>query len=159
MKIRPWLLACLGLTAFGLLVWIAGPLLVVGGFAPLTSDTARIALIAVFVLQYLAQKAWTGWRAKRRNERVVEGLAPAVSSAEPADLAQLRDRFLGALATLRHTRFGSHGGLWSSLSWKFGRQYLYQLPWYLIIGAPGAGTANVLYRSLASFSLTALANA
>jgi len=136
MRIHPWLLAVLGLTAFGLLVWFAGPLASIGNSAPLASDDARIALIAAFALQYLVHKGWSAWSARRRNERVVDQLAPAASGAEPAELAQLRRRFSAALATLRRTRFGSRGGYWSSLSWKFGRQYLYQLPWYLIIVCP-----------------------
>ena len=123
---RPWLLSALGLIAFGLLVWFAGPLVSLGDSAPLATDDARIALIAVFALQYFVHKAWTAARSRRRNERVVDQLAPAAPSAEPAELAQLRKRFAAALSTLRHTRFGSRGGFWSSLSWKFGRQYLYQ---------------------------------
>jgi type VI secretion system protein ImpL len=153
MRIRPWLLAGLGLTAFGLLVWIAGPLLSIGGFAPLATDNARIALIAAFAFPYLVYKGWSARRARRRNERVVDQLGPAASSAEPADLAQLRERFSAALAALRHTQFGSRGGFWSSLSWKFGRQYLYQLPWYLIIGAPGAGKTTALLNSGLQFPL------
>ena len=150
---RPWLLSALGLIAFGLLVWFAGPLVSLGDSAPLATDDARIALIAVFALQYFVHKAWTAARSRRRNERVVDQLAPAAPSAEPAELAQLRKRFAAALSTLRHTRFGSRGGFWSSLSWKFGRQYLYQLPWYLIIGAPGAGKTTALLNSGLQFPL------
>ncbi len=153
MRIHPWLLAVLGLTAFGLLVWFAGPLASIGNSAPLASDDARVALIAAFALQYLVHKGWSAWSARRRNERVVDQLAPAASGAEPAELAQLRRRFSAALATLRRTRFGSRGGYWSSLSWKFGRQYLYQLPWYLIIGAPGAGKTTALLNSGLKFPL------
>jgi type VI secretion system protein ImpL len=153
MRIRPWLLAALGLVAFGLLVWFAGPMLSIGGSAPLVTDSARIAVIALFVLQYLLLKGWSAWRARRRNERVVDELAPAAGGAEPAEMAQLRKRFAAALATLRRTRFGSRGGFWSSLSWKFGRQYLYQLPWYLIIGAPGAGKTTALLNCGLQFPL------
>src|SRR6266436_5092756 len=121
--------------------------------ALLLFGVARIALIAAFALQYLVHKGWSAWSARRRNERVVDQLAPAASGAEPAELAQLRKRFSAALATLRRTRFGSRGGYWSSLSWKFGRQYLYQLPWYLIIGAPGAGKTTALLNSGLKFPL------
>src|SRR5207244_3476355 len=110
MRIHPWLLAVLGLTAFGLLVWFAGPLASIGNSTPLASDDARIALIAAFALQYLVHKGWSAWSARRRNERVVDQLAPAASGAEPAELAQLRKRFSAALATLRRTRFGSQRG-------------------------------------------------
>jgi type VI secretion system protein ImpL len=153
MKIRAWLLAAVGLAAFGGLVWFAGPLLSIHGSSPLASTNARTALIAAFALQYLVQKIWFARRAKRRNERIVERLAPASGGAEPAELAQLRKRFSAALATLRHHQFGARGGFWSSLSWKFGRPYLYQLPWYLIIGAPGAGKTTALLNSGLQFPL------
>jgi len=153
MRVGPWSLAALGLSAFGLLVWFGGPLVSVGGSAPLAAPTTRIVLIAVFVLQYLLQKGWAAWRAKRRNAYVVGQLASPASGAESAELAQLRKRFAAAVATLKNTRFGTRGGTWSSLSWKFGRQYLYQLPWYVIIGAPGAGKTTALLNAGLQFPL------
>jgi type VI secretion system protein ImpL len=150
---RAWLLAIVGLTAYGLLVWFAGPMASIGGSAPLASAHARIALIAAFSSLYLLEKGWSAWRARRRNERVVDQLAPAAGGAEPAEVEELRKRFAAALATLRHTRFGARGGFWSSMSWKFGRPYLYQLPWYLIIGAPGAGKTTALLNSGLQFPL------
>ena len=153
MRLRPWLLAALGLTAFGLLVWFAGPLVSIGDTAPFASDPTRGALIAAFVCVYLAHKGWVGLRARRRNERVVGQLVPPSADPEPAEVVQLRKRFGAALDTLRRTRFGARGGMWSSLSWKFGRQYLYQLPWYLIIGAPGAGKTTALLNAGLQFPL------
>jgi type VI secretion system protein ImpL len=153
MKLRPWLLAAPGLAAFGALVWFAGPLLSIGDRAPLASREARGTLIVAFVLVYLAHKALAAGRARRRNDRVLRELAPPSPAIEPAEVAQLRRRFSAAIETLRHTRFGARGGFWSSLSWKFGRQYLYQLPWYLIIGAPGAGKTTALLNSGLQFPL------
>jgi type VI secretion system protein ImpL len=153
MKLRPWLLVVPGLAAYGLLVWFAGPLVSIGDTAPLVPRDTRIALIAAFVLVYLAHKALAAGRARRRNDRVLAELAPPSPVVEPVEVAQLRKRFSAAIETLRHTRFGTRGGFWSSLSWKFGRQYLYQLPWYLIIGAPGAGKTTALLNSGLQFPL------
>ena len=36
---------------------------------------------------------------------------------------------------------------------RFSRQYLYQLPWYVIIGAPGAGKTTALVNSGLHFPL------
>ena len=155
---KPWLIASLGLLAFSLLVWFAGPLLTVGRAAPLAAPQARVLLVAVFVAQYLLQKWWSARRARRDNERVVSVLAPADrpadrSTAGGREAAVLQERFASALRTLRDTQFGAPGGFWSSLSWKFGRQYLYQLPWYMIIGAPGAGKTTALLNSGLNFPL------
>ncbi|HKT73539.1 MAG TPA: type VI secretion system membrane subunit TssM [Steroidobacteraceae bacterium] len=146
--VRSWAFATAGLIAFGVLVWFAGPLFVMGGQAPLMSPSARLTVIALFAVQYLAQKLWNARRARANNDRVVEGLAPA---AEPAasspELGQLRERFATALADLRRMRFAA------GTPWQFGRSYLYQLPWYVIIGAPGAGKTTALLNSGLDFPL------
>ena len=150
---KPWLLAVVGLLALAVLVWFGGPLLVIGGQAPLAAPAVRALLVALFTLQYLVQKLWQSWRARRTNERVVAALAPPAESAAAPETAQLRARFAAALRELRQARFGARGGYWSSLSWKFGRSYLYQLPWYMIIGAPGAGKTTALLNSGLNFPL------
>ncbi|MBV8211338.1 MAG: type VI secretion system membrane subunit TssM [Burkholderiaceae bacterium] len=153
MSVRPWQLATLGLTGFGLATWFGGPLLAIGRDVPLASAGARVALIGAFALCYLAYQAWAANHARRRNESVVAHLAPTPDAGETSELAQLRKRFADAVETLRRTRFGPRGGTWSSLSWKFARQYLYQLPWYLIVGAPGAGKTTALLNSGLQFPL------
>lgn len=143
---KTWMLAVAGLVAFAVLVWVAGPLVVIGGQAPLASTPARLVVIGVFTLQYLAQKLWRLQQAKRRNEQVLSALAPAADPGLSAEAAQLRERFSTALAELRQARFTQRG-------WSFGRSYLYQLPWYLIIGAPGTGKTTALLNSGLEFPL------
>jgi type VI secretion system protein ImpL len=150
---KSWGLAALGLLAFAVLVWFAGPLLVIGAQTPLASPSARALLVAVFCLQYLLQKGWSLWRARRHNERIVAGLEPAPEPALSPEGVRLRGRFTAALAELKAARFATAGGLRSPLTWNFGRSYLYQLPWYMIIGAPGAGKTTALLNSGLSFPL------
>jgi type VI secretion system protein ImpL len=146
--LKSWVFAGVGLLAFGVLVWFAGPLLVIAGQAPLAAAQVRVLVIGVFTLQYLAQKLLSQRRARHNNERVVAELRPPPTPGLPAETEQLRERFSGALAQLRRMRFGAR-------SWKFGRTYLYQLPWYMIIGAPGAGKTTALLNSGLHFPLDA----
>ncbi|WP_250475564.1 type VI secretion system membrane subunit TssM, partial [Caballeronia sp. GAFFF1] len=72
-----------------------------------------------------------------------------------AEVATLEARFDEALAALREARVAASGGKpgwrdWITLS---GRQYLYQLPWYMFIGAPGAGKTTALLHSGLRFPL------
>jgi len=150
---RPWVLAGAGLAGFALLTWYAGPLLTLGTSVPLADPAVRALVIAGFVAQYLLQKFWEGRRARQRNEQIVERLLPAAVPATAPDAEKLRERFATALQVLRTARFGREGGSWSSWSWKFGRQYLYELPWYMIIGAPGAGKTTALLHSGLRFPL------
>jgi type VI secretion system protein ImpL len=154
--LNPWLLAILGLLALSLVIWFVGPQVSIFGFVPLGSETARWILIAIVILLYVASKLLGVWRARRTNQQVVSQLAaqgaPSVAT-ESAEQRQLRERFEAALQTLRKMRFGAKGGFWSSLSWKFGRQFLYELPWYVIVGAPGAGKTTALLNSGLTFPL------
>jgi type VI secretion system protein ImpL len=147
MKVRPWVLAATGLLAFATAVWFAGPVLVIGGQAPLASPEVRLLVISAFALQYLAQKVWSAWQARRKNEHVVAALIPAPQGELSAEAEQLRERFSTALEQLRRARLGPRG------PWKLGRSYLYQLPWYAIIGAPGSGKTTALLNSGLNFPL------
>jgi len=153
------LLLVLVLTA---LVWFLGPVVAIGDHVPL--ETSRARWIATGVL--LAGVAtWLGvalWRKRRGNEKVVEKLVTAsagqATATESADLAAVRERFQQALQTLRKARFGTASakdqGLWARLNAKFSARYLYELPWYVIIGAPGSGKTTALRNSGLQFPLT-----
>ncbi|MDE2505328.1 MAG: type VI secretion system membrane subunit TssM, partial [Burkholderiales bacterium] len=102
---------------------------------------------------------------RRGNEQVVAALAPAAPAAAPesADLAAVRQRFETALKTLRHARFGAgagagagaSGGPLVKLRQRWSGRYLYQLPWYLIVGAPGSGKTTALRNAGLQFPLAA----
>jgi type VI secretion system protein ImpL len=147
---RPWALAGTGIAALAALIWFAGPLLVFGNQAPLASAQARALVIAVFALQYLAQKLWQRRRTQRANDELVSALASDRESGSTVEGARLAERFAGALSDLRRARF-LRGGAWGR--WMFWRPYLYQLPWYLIIGGSGSGKTTALLNSGLRFPL------
>lgn len=139
-----WILPAIGVAAFCTLVWFAGPQISISGQAPLAAPLARIAFALLFVLQYLMLTAWALWRARRNNAQLVNELMPVSAADEDSATAQLRQRFADALVALRRMRLGSRGG----------RSYLYQLPWYAIIGAPGTGKTTALLNAGLRFPLS-----
>jgi type VI secretion system protein ImpL len=157
-----WVLAILGLIALSLLIWIVGPLIAIGDTRPLDSAMSRVVLIVAIVVLYLLHKAWRAWRARRANGAVVNQLlaTPAMPSAgagDDASVAELKtisERFEAALKTLKSARFGPTGAL-SKVSARLGKRYLYELPWYVIIGAPGSGKTTALLNSGLEFPLAA----
>ena len=71
--------------------------------------------------------------------------APAGPSATQEEVAALTQRFEEAVAVLKKVRLSAAGkkpGLADMVSLS-GRQFLYQLPWYIFIGAP-VGSVNVV---------------
>jgi type VI secretion system protein ImpL len=160
---HPLLLLALGVVALAVAIWIVGPMIAVGSWRPLDTEFARWVLIGTIVALILLRLAWRAWKARRTNATVVAQLvaAPSVPSNDPADaeVAVLQQRFTDALAQLRQARFASHrkgvGGAWSDFSARLGKRYLYELPWYVIIGAPGSGKTTALLNSGLHFPLSA----
>jgi type VI secretion system protein ImpL len=143
-----WVVSFLGLALLASLVWFLGPLIAFGGREPLASTEARLVAIIVIVLIWAIKTIWTLVRAKQTNDQVIDGLVAAPEDAaedqtSQEELAILRDRFRDSLAVLKKARLGGRGR----------RRQLYQLPWYLIIGPPGAGKTTALKNSGLKFPL------
>ncbi|MBS0428083.1 MAG: type VI secretion system membrane subunit TssM [Proteobacteria bacterium] len=156
---HPVLLTVVALLILGLLIWWVGPLVRIGEKAPLESELARAIVIGAIVLLVLLRALIRRWRVRAASRHLTEGLmkAPTVKTAAPENGEQkiLGDRFSEAIATLKKMRLHAAGkkpGLrdWLSLS---GGSYLYDLPWYVFIGAPGSGKTTALVNSGLSFPL------
>ncbi len=156
-----WALLAVLLLAWFAALWLFGPLVAFDGQRPLDSPRARLLAGLATVLLVLCGVAWRQWRARRGNAQVVAQLVSAPTGkspgAESADLAAVRQRFEDALKLLRRARFSQHrkgaAGWWQQLNDRFSARYLYQLPWYLIIGAPGTGKTTALRNAGLQFPL------
>jgi type VI secretion system protein ImpL len=146
--VKPPVLALLGVLLLALVIWFEAPLLSFDGHVPFASERVRWYWILALLLLWAL---WFGGRmllVKLANLRLMESLAaqqkPAAQAAPvtEAELAELNTRMRDALAILRKSRTGGRGGL-------------YQLPWYLFIGAPGTGKTTALTRSGLKFPLAA----
>ncbi|MFQ5773095.1 MAG: type VI secretion system membrane subunit TssM [Kiloniellaceae bacterium] len=147
-----WVFSVLGIILLALLVWFVGPLVAVAGYQPLVEPVPRLVTILVLVLLWGIRYVWVAARAKQTNAQVIEGLtvSPGESDAEAVDshasgeeIAILRERFREALSVLKKAKLGGRRG----------RRQLYQLPWYLMIGPPGAGKTTALKNSGLRFPL------
>ena len=153
-----WTGMALLLLAVLLVLWVVGPLVAVGSWRPLDTLTSRWVCTAVLLTVVVCVIAWKLIRAKLSNRKVVDQLAAAPSGpSESAEVVAVRERFAKALSTLKNARFGPEtgGSAWSRLKAKFGGRYLYELPWYLIIGAPGSGKTTALRNAGLNFPLAA----
>jgi type VI secretion system protein ImpL len=160
-----WTLLALLLGIVLATIWLVGELLALGEWRPLGSPAARWIFSAVVLGGTVLVVAWRTWRNKRGNQKVVDQLVAAPTAgpagpAESADMAAVRQRFETALVTLRNARFGAQAGQGPSKPTRVqgwmqtltGR-FLYELPWYTIIGAPGSGKTTALRNAGLQFPL------
>lgn len=121
-----WVLTVVGISAFVLAVWYGGPMT---GWPPLARVDVRLWIIGGAMALLLAV-ALIRWRRRvRAARRIEEALVPAEPTGDAKILAEKMNE---ALAVLRRS-----GGASS----------LYDLPWYVIIGPPGAGKTTALANS------------
>jgi type VI secretion system protein ImpL len=131
--------ALAAMMAVGLLVpivWLFGPMVNIGGFRPLESELNRMGVcVALFVICLLV--IWFADRRRRRRDALlVQGIAEPDPAADRAaeEEGELRDRLTAAMERLKASS-GKKGG------------FLYEQPWYVIIGPPGSGKTTALANS------------
>jgi len=154
-----WVLLGIGILALALLVWWIGPTISISNFHPYEQESVRWIQIAFIVLTPVARWGWQRIKAKRANAALTTGLLqPPAGEARPSASAeeakQLRQRFEEALDLLKKLRFGvDRPSLWTRIRSLGSQQFLYNLPWYVFIGAPGAGKTTALVNSGLRFPL------
>jgi len=133
-----WSLSFVGTAILALLVWFFAPLTeALEGWLP------RLVIVLAMLSIWLASNLLLDGLRQRRERRLEAGVAerrPAsVGDTPDEEAAALRERMSTALALLKKTR-GTLG-------------YLYEQPWYAIIGPPGAGKTTALRNSGLKFPL------
>ncbi|WP_328189668.1 type VI secretion system membrane subunit TssM [Marinobacter sp. OP 3.4] len=132
----------LGLVALVLLIWFGGPLLAIADYKPLASVTARLVFLLCLVIVFLAVSLWRARRQRKDNEKVVTEMMAGNEQDEllKEEMETQRNNLRKALALMKQ--------------WKPGRfRSVYELPWYMIIGAPGSGKSTALLNSGLEFPL------
>lgn len=135
-----WLLrlfSMLALAGFAAAVWFAGPLIRFAGARPLDPVWLRALIIGAVVGTAVVTYAVRFWR-RRKAQKALEA-ATASAEDDGSDAKVLETRMSEAVATLRQS------------SGK--RNFLYEAPWYIVIGPPGAGKTTALVNSGLNFPL------
>ncbi len=149
-----------GLVALAFLIWVIGPVIAVGRYRPLESELVRIVVIVAMFAIWLIRVAYRKWREHRLNAQLLNQLRTpsekekAAKPEEAPEIKELRGGFNDAVSILKTMRFDPDGeGKAPGRLALFNRQYLYQLPWYIFIGAPGSGKTTALVNSDLDFPL------
>ncbi len=133
-----WFLTFIGVALLALLVWWFGPY-----WSVLENWIVRGAAIAVMVLIWVGLNFAFDLRRKRTEAALVAGVAGPASDPSAAASAEeavaMRQKLVTALTMLKKAS-GSRG-------------YLYEQPWYAIIGPPGTGKTTALLNAGLNFPL------
>jgi type VI secretion system protein ImpL len=123
--------------------WMFGPFIGGGEWHPFDGLLARLIVILIlwfFVLMILLiVHLVRGRKDKKLANDIAEAAEDPADEAVKAELGDLRDKLRLALTKLRKT--------------KRGRRHLYELPWYVMIGPPGAGKTTAIVNSGLQFPL------
>jgi len=132
-------LVSVGITSIASLVYLGGPLIAIGGWHPLQSYLVREILIAVLIAAAASAGSFHFYRRRKKAKALAQGVSEA---AKPeSDEGVLKDKMKDALATLKSASGGK-------------KDFLYDLPWYVLIGPPGSGKTTALVNSGLKFPLS-----
>ncbi|WP_298222622.1 type VI secretion system membrane subunit TssM [Acidocella sp.] len=135
-----WFLSFIAAAVLAALVWFFAPFI-----HALSGVIVRLAIIIVILLVWLGSNLLLDRQRKKRDAALAEGVADAGAASQDKaaaeELATLSEKLKKSLALLRKAS-GSRG-------------YLYEQPWYVIIGPPGAGKTTALLNAGLKFPLAA----
>ncbi|MBD2810181.1 type VI secretion system membrane subunit TssM [Xenorhabdus sp. Vera] len=153
----------IGIAAISSIIWFIGPITSIGNTIPFESTTVRIIIIIslffIWVLIQLIPRLYQAWLNKKLSDKLGknndEQKHPDSKQTPNEQYATLSERFSDAARLLKNAYFYSLN-IKYKLSWRcfLNRQYLYQLPWYVVIGAPQSGKTTILENSDLHFPLS-----
>lgn len=150
-----WSVSVIGVTALCLLIWHSFPLISFGEIKPFEPIWARVLIICCVLFVYGMYLLYRLWLALRANENLLQKiLHPRSDKVEEPTVAkeqlqEVDNKVQLAIRQLKRLRTNASGvrKLFE------GKQYLYELPWYMIVGSPGAGKTTALLNSGLKFPL------
>ena len=119
-----WPISLLGTALLAGLAWVFGPL-----WPPLEPVLPRVIAVQTLLVAWAVLNALLDWRRRARDAALTAGLSEAVAGEESAAVGQTLTK---ALASMRRS---------------VGRAALAELPWYALIGPPGAGKTTALLNA------------
>src|SRR5713101_4314746 len=138
-QITQMVLYGVGLGSLAAVVYFAGPFIAVGSWHPLENAIVRNIVILLLVAGAAGVGAFSFFRRRKASKQIADGISGAEQTVN--DEPVLKERMKDALTTLK-VASGNKSG------------YLYDLPWYVIIGPPGAGKTTALVNSGLKFPLS-----
>jgi len=124
-------------------IWFFAPFIGGEEWRPFDSVTSRVVTISLVWTFFILLIIFIFWHRRRKDREMSDEIAESVDTGEDDVLAEeigeLRGKFKQAMVELRKS--------------KNGRRHLNDLPWYVMIGPPGAGKTTAIVNSGLQFPL------
>ncbi len=146
---KRWIILVCGviaILALCALIWFLFPLIAIAGVEPFANAWLRLAIIVVVLALYFSGLAYSIYKHRQAAQQLAENIAVQEPEDDNSDGGVLAEKMQDALLTLRGSQ-------------RTKGDYLYELPWYLIVGPPGAGKTTALLNCGLKFPLSAQAAA
>ncbi len=142
-----------GISGLSLLIWFFGGMLSIGEVKPLAHIYAKILVIGLLFGVTFSRFLWRKYQESRINKDLVNDIK---ASQEPIlkyvkEDSHLSQQFNDIDSTLKKAKFNTNH---SFIDRMFNNgQYLYQMPWYVLLGPAGSGKTTVIKQSGLNFPL------
>uniref|UniRef100_A0A0K0FW85 IcmF-related protein n=1 Tax=Strongyloides venezuelensis TaxID=75913 RepID=A0A0K0FW85_STRVS len=150
-----WSMSIIGVTVLCLVIGFVSPLLAFGDVHPFAPLWLRLTLIGLILLSYALYGLYRLWRALRLDEQLLRrflhprGEDVPVAGEIKADLRTVSHIVTRAIRQLKQLRVDLPG--WRKVL--EGKRFLYELPWFMVIGSPGDGKTTALLNTGLQFPL------
>ncbi|EAZ9182748.1 type VI secretion system membrane subunit TssM [Salmonella enterica] len=150
-----WSMSIIGISILCLVIGFVTPLLALGDIHPFAPLWVRLTLIGFILLVYALYGLYRLWRALRMDEQLLRrflhprGEEVPVAGEIKADLRTVNHIVTQAIRQLRQLRVDMPG--WRKIF--EGKRFLYELPWFMVVGSPGDGKTTALLNTGLQFPL------
>ncbi|MET3107523.1 type VI secretion system protein ImpL [Oxalobacteraceae bacterium GrIS 2.11] len=150
-----WNLSAIGVAALCVVIWHGAPFVAFAGMRPFESISARVLTISIIVLLFIIWGAYVLWNLIRNDEAFARKLF-ALDKNKPQSLVKedirlIAEKARNAINQLKLMHLAVAGGTGSFIAGvrrlMEGKRYLYELPWYVVLGSAGAGKTSLLMNS------------
>ena len=142
---KKWIILTISIIAvliLCILIWFVFPIIAFSGVEPFANLWLRLALIILLLACYFGYLAYKIYQHRQSAKEFAENVTVQEPDDDNSDSGVLAEKMQDALLTLRGSQ-------------RTQGDFLYELPWYLIVGPPGAGKTTAILNCGLKFPLAA----
>ena len=141
------------------LIWLGGAYLQIGTWKPLEPTWAKVLLSCLIILVVIGVSVYKWYKQKQLNKHVIEELKASDLSSDdnPINKNKITEQFNSVdLILQKHNDIQNKNLLQRLFTDK--KAYIYQKPWFLLVGASGVGKTTSILNSGLKFPIGTVEN-